>query len=99
LEDFHCSFCGRKRLEVRKLISGPRVFICDVCVASCRQIVGSPPYPDGELTVHERERQCSFCGKRRHEVEAMVNAPTVLLCNECLDLCESIVAEEVGSPP
>ena len=29
--DFHCSFCDRSRQDVRKLISGPRVFICDDC--------------------------------------------------------------------
>ena len=40
MEDFHCSFCGKRRLEVRKLISGRRVFICDECVARCRQILG-----------------------------------------------------------
>jgi ATP-dependent protease Clp ATPase subunit len=95
LDDFHCSFCGSRRREVRKLISGPRVFICDGCVVRCREIMGPTPYPDGELTVQERERQCSFCGKRRHEVHAMVNAPTVLLCNERLDLCEDILAHEV----
>ena len=33
MDDFHCSFCGRSRREVRKLISGPRVFICDDCTA------------------------------------------------------------------
>jgi len=30
--DFRCSFCGAERREVMKLISGPRVFICDACV-------------------------------------------------------------------
>jgi ClpX C4-type zinc finger len=31
VRDFHCSFCDRARRDVRKLISGPRVFICDDC--------------------------------------------------------------------
>lgn len=31
VHDFHCTFCGRSRKEVRKLISGPHVFICDDC--------------------------------------------------------------------
>ena len=30
-----CSFCGQRREQVRKLISGPRVFICDECVGLC----------------------------------------------------------------
>ncbi len=35
----HCSFCGRHRSEVRKLISGPSVFICNECVALCVEII------------------------------------------------------------
>ena len=39
MDDFHCSFCGKRRREVRKLISGPRVFICDQCVTLCNDIL------------------------------------------------------------
>ena len=39
MEEFHCSFCGKQRREVRKLISGPRVFICDQCVTLCNDIL------------------------------------------------------------
>jgi len=39
MDDFHCSFCGKRRREVRKLISGPRVFICDECVGLCNDIL------------------------------------------------------------
>jgi len=39
MDDFSCSFCGKRRREVRKLISGPRVFICDECVALCNDII------------------------------------------------------------
>ena len=34
-EDFHCSFCGKHQHEVRKLIKGPYVYICDECVQLC----------------------------------------------------------------
>jgi hypothetical protein len=34
-EEVFCSFCGKSRREVRKLISGPKVFICDDCVGLC----------------------------------------------------------------
>ncbi len=30
--DIHCSFCGRPRAELRKVVSGPGVCICDECV-------------------------------------------------------------------
>jgi ATP-dependent Clp protease ATP-binding subunit ClpX len=39
MDDFHCSFCGKRRREVKKLISGPRVFICDECTALCVAII------------------------------------------------------------
>src|SRR5580692_2225078 len=36
----YCSFCGKSQHEVRKLIAGPTVFICDECVGLCRDIIG-----------------------------------------------------------
>jgi ATP-dependent Clp protease ATP-binding subunit ClpX len=35
----HCSFCGKSQNEVRKLIAGPTVFVCDECVELCMDIV------------------------------------------------------------
>jgi hypothetical protein len=35
----HCSFCGKSQHEVRKLIAGPTVFICDECVELCNDFV------------------------------------------------------------
>ncbi len=35
----HCSFCGKSQNEVRKLIAGPSVFICDECVDLCNDII------------------------------------------------------------
>ena len=35
----HCSFCGKTQHEVRKLIAGPSVFICNECVELCREII------------------------------------------------------------
>src|ERR1700730_2403147 len=35
----YCSFCGKSQHEVRKLIAGPTVFICDECIELCRDIV------------------------------------------------------------
>lgn len=36
---FHCSFCGKSQHEVRKLIAGPSVYVCDECVALCNDII------------------------------------------------------------
>src|SRR5262245_35061727 len=36
----YCSFCGKSQHEVRKLIAGPTVFICDECAQLCMDIIG-----------------------------------------------------------
>ena len=38
-EKLHCSFCGKNQHEVKKLIAGPTVFICDECVDLCTDII------------------------------------------------------------
>jgi ATP-dependent Clp protease ATP-binding subunit ClpX len=37
--DRRCAFCGRPRQEVRKLVAGPNVYICDRCVSVCKQLL------------------------------------------------------------
>jgi ATP-dependent Clp protease ATP-binding subunit ClpX len=39
MHDRRCAFCGRPRQEVRKLVAGPNVYICDRCVAVCRHLL------------------------------------------------------------
>ena len=34
-----CSFCGKKQSEVQRLIAGPGVFICNLCVALCNEVL------------------------------------------------------------
>jgi hypothetical protein len=36
---YHCSFCRKSQIEVKTLVSGPGVFICDECVQACEAIV------------------------------------------------------------
>ncbi len=38
--------------------------------------------------------RCSFCGKNRDEVKKLIAGPTVYICDECVDLCNDIIAEE-----
>ncbi len=39
LRTLYCSFCGKSQHEVKKLIAGPTVFICDECVVLCIEII------------------------------------------------------------
>ena len=36
---YRCSFCGKEQTEVKTLVSGPGVFICDECVQLCQEII------------------------------------------------------------
>lgn len=38
---------------------------------------------------------CSFCGKSQHEVRKLIAGPTVFICDECVDLCTTIIKEDV----
>ncbi|HHN64295.1 MAG TPA: ATP-dependent Clp protease ATP-binding subunit ClpX [Nitrospirae bacterium] len=43
----------------------------------------------------ENKLHCSFCGKSQDEVKKLIAGPTVYICNECVDLCNDILAEEM----
>ena len=50
----HCSFCGKSQDEVRKLIAGPTVYICDECIELCNEIIAEETeerFVPGRLTV------------------------------------------------
>ena len=38
---------------------------------------------------------CSFCGKSQHEVRKLIAGPSVFICDECVDLCNDIITEEL----
>jgi ATP-dependent Clp protease ATP-binding subunit ClpX len=44
---------------------------------------------DTEITLF-----CSFCGKSQHHVETLIAGPSVHICNECVGLCNKILAGE-----
>ncbi len=50
----HCSFCGKSQEEVRKLVAGPTVYICDECIKLCNEIIAEEAeerFVPGRLTV------------------------------------------------
>ena len=38
--------------------------------------------------------RCSFCGKSQETVKRIIAGPGVYICNECIDLCSSIIGED-----
>jgi len=45
----------------------------------------------------EKPLYCSFCGKSQHEVRKLIAGPSVFICDECIELCNDIVRDEVQS--
>lgn len=46
----HCSFCGKSQSEVKSLVAGPGVFICNECIALCSEMFNETLYDDEEFT-------------------------------------------------
>lgn len=46
----------------------------------------------------KRSFRCSFCGKSQTEVKKLIAGPGVFICDECVELCLPIIAEEQGTP-
>ena len=38
-----CSFCGKNQVEVKKIIAGPRVYICNECIGVCNEVLREEP--------------------------------------------------------
>jgi len=74
-----CSFCGKSQHEVRKLVEGPKVFICDECIEFSMAIVrdGSPSFylrsPDEYRSLAESSvRHAEAAGIRREQAFAAI---------------------------
>jgi len=44
----------------------------------------------------EKMLYCSFCGKSQHEVKKLIAGPSVFICDECIELCNDIVRDEIA---
>ncbi len=46
----------------------------------------------------EKTLYCSFCGKSQHEVKKLIAGPSVFVCDECIELCNEIIRDELPAP-
>ncbi len=99
-----CSFCGREQRQVRKLVAGPGVYICDPCILAAVGVTASGrPAKDPKLQPVPVSSGifCSFCGKARIQLKSLVSAPAIgerdpqAICDECLGLCGEILSEQL----
>ena len=51
-DNLFCSFCGKNQKEVKKLIAGPAVYICDECIQLCGEIIEEETEKDAQKLVH-----------------------------------------------
>src|ERR1044071_7317199 len=63
-----CSFCGKSKEEVKRLISGPKVYICDECLALCLEIVEEET---------EKAPVTEPTPRRAHEIKAFLDEHVV----------------------
>ena len=47
----------------------------------------------------EKMLYCSFCGKSQHEVKKLIAGPSVFICDECIELCNDIIRDEIAGAP
>jgi len=96
-----CSFCNKARVEVRKLIAGPTVFICDECVQVCVDIIreedqSSPslvqPPTNAHSTHSMRIVMCKLCGLPLSWDDALVIPERGFLCPGCSGEVEAALA-------
>ena len=52
---------------------------------------------DSKGATGEKTLYCTFCGKSQHEVKKLIAGPSVFICDECIDLCNDIIRDEL--PP
>ena len=59
---------------------------------------GGKVVPEEEATqTHKRVYSCSFCGKAQTEVKTLVAGPGVFICDECVQLCQEIIAKKAAT--
>lgn len=97
----YCSFCEKSMHEVKKLIAGPQVFICNTCVESCNVMLeGDDASHDGlrRSVAYGGDEVCSFCAKPESTdgplpTLEVFESLDVRICIECVGLCNDILGE------
>jgi ClpX C4-type zinc finger len=95
----HCSFCGKSQHEVRKLIAGPEVFICDECVAICNKILRYKSAPRLPERWPEQKKLCpgNKDGRTTVQQRKMTRTSEQTVVPRNLSL-EGIVSKKLNAP-
>jgi hypothetical protein len=90
-----CSFCGKHQDEVRKLIAGHSVHICNECVHLCDEIltkeqIDEAPAPGKSSAKSATERLCGICMEPRETDELIFLPHAAYMCAGCLEELQAI---------
>lgn len=99
-----CSFCGKEQHEVRKLVAGLAVFICDECIELCSGIIAEEGEPNAARTTTstrsdgnpKAERLCGICMEPRETEELVFLPHAAYLCATCLDEIQTVRDKQTG---
>jgi hypothetical protein len=101
-ERLSCSFCGKSQDEVRKLIAGQDVYICDECIDLCNDIIAQEcESEDGGTATSAALVPVSACIVCRLPKEAtdLLSVPDVgFVCCRCADTVRSVADAHLPSP-
>src|SRR6266446_1441003 len=99
-----CSFCVKSQNDVRKLIAGPKVYICDECIELCNDILTEEHEEErsrsgDESRPDERSRStgvavCRFCGLAASMDQVAMVPDRGFLCFVCLDAIRAVSEPE-----
>ena len=89
-----CSFCNKSQRDVRKLIAGPKVFICDECVDICRAIIVEDLSVPGDAALPAGNARCLVCHNQQ-EAAHMLPVRWGMVC----ELCARDVQEAIPQAP
>jgi ATP-dependent protease Clp ATPase subunit len=103
-----CSFCNKSQDDVRKLIAGPTVYICDECVDVCVGIIADDRVADAArarqdvlsgspptaLAWPASDAWCAFCGKVAELATALLIENRTLLCEHCVRAIATAATEQ-----
>ena len=95
--NLHCTFCKRSQDLMARLIAGPKVFICDECVAAAEHCaaggIGHGSRCSLSAAAESSRARCSFCGKQRSTERRLLTGPEANICVECLSVCRQILTD------
>jgi len=100
--ELRCSFCNKSQREVRKLIAGPHVYICDECVDICCDILAEGIEPESHMTTTRDDSSlgvvvtCSLCGRRVDSKECAAIPDRGWLCRVCTAIIRQVTDSEGG---